>query len=68
MASSVWLLSITAFGLVVSQPPAVAQDASALARIQETRAGGQKACATGRKFTIAFSHSISEAAIVKAVA
>ncbi len=67
MASRGWLLSITAFGLTVCQAPAVAQDASALAKIQETRAGGQKACATGRNFRIAFSHSISEAAIVKAV-
>ncbi len=67
MASRIWLLSIAVFGLAVSQAPAVAQDASALAKIQETRAGGQKACATGKKFTIAFSHSVSEAAIVKAV-
>lgn len=67
MASRVWLCSIAAFGLVVSQAPAGAQDASALATIQETRAGGQKACATGKKFTIAFSHSVSEAASVKAV-
>ena len=47
--------------------PACAQAANALATIRETRAGGQKACATGKKFTIAFRHSISEAAIVKAV-
>ncbi len=67
MASRVWLLSITAFSLTVCQAPAVAQDASALAKIQETRAGGQKACATGKNFRVAFSHSISEAAIVKAV-
>jgi len=68
VASRVWLVSITACGLVVLQPRAVAQDASALARIEETRAGGQEACATGRKFRLAFSHSISESAIVKAVA
>ncbi len=67
MASRVLLFSIAAFSLAVSQAPAVAQDASSLAKIQETRAGGLKACATGRRFRIAFSHSLSEAAIVKAV-
>jgi ABC-type sugar transport system substrate-binding protein len=55
------------FAMVALSTPASAQDAAALAKIQETRAGGQKACATGKKFKIAYSHSVSEAAIVKAV-
>jgi ABC-type sugar transport system substrate-binding protein len=61
------LAAASLFAIVVLTAPASAQDANALATIEETRAGGQKACATGKKFTIAFSHSISEAAIVKAV-
>ena len=67
MASRFWLSVICVFSLAVSQGRAVSQDAKALATIQETRAGGRKACATGRTFRIAFSHSLSEAAIVKAV-
>ncbi len=55
-----------AFGLIAPRP-ASAQNAEALAKIQEVRAGGQKACATGKKFKIAYSHSVSEAAIVKQV-
>lgn len=35
--------------------------------IEEIRAGGQKACDDGGKFTIAYSHSVSEAAIVRQV-
>ena len=37
------------------------------ATIEEIRAGGKKACDSGKKFTIAYSHSVSEAAIVKQV-
>ena len=61
------LAAASLFATVAPSAPACAQDANALAAIQEVRAGGQKACATGKKYTIAFSHSISEAAIVKAV-
>lgn len=35
--------------------------------IEEIRAGGKKACESGKTFKIAYSHSVSEAAIVKQV-
>lgn len=34
---------------------------------EEVRAAGKKACASGKRFKIAYSHSVSEAAIVKQV-
>lgn len=44
-----------------------AQDAASMAKIAEVRAGAKKACASGKKFKIAYSHSVSEAAVVKQV-
>ncbi len=37
------------------------------AKLEDVRAGALKACATGSTFKIAYSHSVSEAAIVKQV-
>lgn len=46
---------------------AAAENDPSKATIEEVRAGGKKACESGKKFKIAFSHSVSEAAIVKQV-
>jgi len=48
------LAAASLFAIVVLTAPASAQDANAVAKIVKTRAGGQKACATGKKFRIAF--------------
>lgn len=46
---------------------AIAQSNPAEVTVEEVRAGGQKACETGDTFKIAYSHSVSEAVIVKQV-
>lgn len=47
--------------------PAIAENDPSKVTIEEIRASGKKACESGKTFTIAYSHSVSEAAIVKQV-
>lgn len=49
--------------------PAFAAEPENIADVkqEDVRAGGVKACETGKSFTIGYSHSVSEAAIVKQV-
>lgn len=64
------VLSMTGVSVILGMSApgmASAQSAAELAKIAEVRSGGKKACATGKKFKIAYSHSVSEAAIVKQV-
>lgn len=47
--------------------PATAGNDPKTAKLEDVRAGAKKACESGKTFKIAYSHSVSEAAIVKQV-
>lgn len=56
------LTAVLALGL-----PAAAQNDPRNVTVEELRAAGAKACADGKTYTIAYSHSVSEAVIVRQV-
>lgn len=56
-----------AVSLGLTVPAALAQNDSLNVSLEEIRIGGQKACDDGGSYTIAYSHSVSEANIVRQV-
>jgi len=54
-------------GLLATTAVMAADIDPASVTVEQIRAGGARACAGGKKFTIAYDHSTSEAAIVKQV-
>jgi len=61
------LLRAGLLACVVTSTPVLAQSDIVQATVEQIRAGGAQACADGKKYTIAYDHSTSEAAIVKQV-
>lgn len=62
-----FIASTLCIAMGLSVGAAFAETDPAKATLEEIRAGGQKACDDGGEFTVAYSHSVSEAAIVRQV-
>ncbi|MGE0279917.1 MAG: sugar ABC transporter substrate-binding protein [Rhizobiaceae bacterium] len=61
------MAALACFTALCLNQAAAAQNDPSTVTLEEVRAGGNKACDSGKTFKIAYSHSVSEAAIVKQV-
>lgn len=61
------MAALACFTVLCLNQAAAAQNDPSKVTLEEVRAGGKKACDSGKTFKIAYSHSVSEAAIVKQV-